>query len=140
MLLPLPYPRDPLSPRHPRRTFDLDGSMSLSYRLARAAGVNKSELDLPAELHDPGARNLDERRRTLRIARHDGEQLLAPPRHARAADGDQTLTPEEERDFMGPDVGDPTLLTVLEDLRDVRRLHETVARDHAHEVLRKPFD
>src|SRR5687768_18486053 len=108
--------------------------------IVRATHSAESELDLRAELDHAVGRNLEELGGTLRVARHDPEQLLAPARHTGAAGGNQTLAAEEEGHLVWPKMGDAALFAVLEDLRDVRRLHEAIARDHAHEVLREPLD
>src|SRR3546814_13085891 len=49
------------------------------------------DLDLRPQFHQPVPWNPEEPRRRRRVAVHEGEQLVAPDRHAAASPGDHRL-------------------------------------------------
>src|SRR6266702_4547372 len=83
-------------------------------------------------------RNLEERRRPQRIARHEREQPLAPHRHARPVRRNQRLAAEEERRPLEGDA-QAVRLACCQNLVDVGILHEPVARHHAVEPFPTPL-
>src|SRR6266542_2656053 len=98
----------------------------------------RSEFDLRPQLDDPVRRQPEEARRALGIAHHRGEDLLAPHGHAAGTRGDdQRLPAEEVRRIHRRDLQAVLVADAFQQGRDVRLLHEAVARRNAVDAFTK---
>src|SRR5690606_13464767 len=102
-----------------------------------ARGNRGSELDLGADFHDVIGWNSEELRRRLRISREKREEEGAPARHAGPLRGDHRLPTQKEGDPLEARIDEAAL---DEQLRDVRLLHEAVARRDPDEALGQGLD
>src|SRR5687768_16183706 len=92
-----------------------------------AAERESSDFELASELDDEVMRELEELHRALGVAKHPGEQLLAPHGHSRPRRGNQSLAGEEEAGVHH--LADrPAILGLGEGGGNVDFLHEAVAQ------------
>src|SRR5438067_5269884 len=101
--------------------------------------IYRLDQDARAELDHTIGRDVEVIGDVARVARHGGEDALAPQRHASRADsGHHSLARDEERGLHRVDL-QAERAAMLERASHIRTVHEAVAHAHAPAVVAQPL-